>query len=252
MKREAGMLVLGAALSFLAACAGPQAEIEKQEAAQTAYDIGLGAIVENNMPKAISELKKAVENAPQNARYHHALGNAYLRAEDLDKAIGAFRRAVELDPRFSDAFNDLGAAYARRQQWDLAIDAYRKAIANPRYLSPERAYMNLGNTYMVQGRFGMAAEEFRRVVDVVPQSPDGYFLLGRALLAQGKAAEAKEQLEKAIKLDGTIAIFHLDMGIAQTQLGDKAQAREHLRRAIDLSPTGPEAAEARRRLQELN
>lgn len=252
MRRRAGRLVLGAALAFLAACAGPQAEVEKQETAQAAYDIGLGALVEGNLPKAIGELQRAVENAPQNPRYHHALGNAYLRAGETDKAIAAFRRAVELDPRFSDALNDLGAAYTRRQQWDLAIDAFRKAVANPRYLNPERAYINLGNTYMIQGRYGMAAEEFRRVVDVTPQSPDGYFFLGRALLAQGKAAEAREQLDKAIKIDGTIAIFHLDMGIAQAQLGDKTRAREHLRRAIDLAPAAPEAAEARRRLQELN
>jgi len=93
--------------------------------------------------------------------------------------------------------------------------------------------------------------EFRRVVDIVPQSPDGYFFLGRALLAQGKAADAKEQLEKAVKLDGTIPIFHLELGKAQAQLGEKTQAREHFQRANELNPAGPEAAEARRRLQEL-
>ena len=109
MTSKAGGLALGVAFCLLAACAGPQAEVEKQEAAQTAYDIGLGALAEGNMPKAISELRKAVENAPQNARYHHALGNAYLRAEETDKAVTEFLRAVELDPRFADAYNDLGA-----------------------------------------------------------------------------------------------------------------------------------------------
>jgi type IV pilus biogenesis/stability protein PilW len=175
MASKAGGLALGLALCLLAACAGPQSEVEKEQAAQTAYDIGLGALAEGNMPKAISELRKAVDSAPQNARYHHALGNAYLRGEENDKAVEEFRRAVELDPRFADAYNDLGAAYTRRQQWDLAIDAFRKAVANPRYMNPERAYANLGNTYMFQGRYAMAAEEFRRVVDIVPQLLDGYF-----------------------------------------------------------------------------
>jgi Tfp pilus assembly protein PilF len=252
MKRRAGTLALGMTLALLVACAGPQAEVAKQEAAQTAYDIGLGALAEGNTAKAISELSKAVENEPTSARYYHALGNAHLRADDPDKAILAFRRAVELDPRFSDAFNDLGAAYTRRKQFDLAIDAFRKAVANPRYLNPERAYVNLGNTYMVQGRPAMAAEEFRRVVDITPHSPDGYFFLGRALLAEGKAAEAKVQFEKAIKIDATIPVFYLDMANTEIQLGDKAKAREHLRRAVDLNPAGPEAAEARRRLRELN
>lgn len=252
MRRTTGVLAIGAVLAVLAACAGPQAEREKEDAAQVAYDIGLGALAEGNMTKAISELGKAAEYAPSNARYQHALGNAYLRTDQTDKAIASFRRAVELDPRFSDAFNDLGAAYTRREQYDLAIDAFRKAIANPRYMNPERACINLGNTYMILGRHTMAEDQFRHVVDIVPQSPDGYFLLGRALLAQGKPAEAKEQFEKALKIDGTVAIFHLDMGIVQMQLGEKVQAREHLRRAVELNPAGPEAEEARRRLQQLN
>jgi type IV pilus biogenesis/stability protein PilW len=251
MASKARDVALVLALGLLAACAGPQSEVEKQEAAQTAYDIGLGALAEGNMPKAIAELRKAVESSPNNARYHHALGNAYLRGGETDQAIVEFRRAVELDPRLAEAYNDLGAAYTRREQWDRAIDAFRKALANPRYLSPERAYTNLGNIYMVQGRYAMAAEEFRRVMDIVPQSPDGYFFLGRALLAQGKTAEAKEQFEKAVRIDGTIPIFQLELGKLQMQTGDRAQAREHLQRAVDLNPAGPEAAEARRRLQEL-
>jgi tetratricopeptide (TPR) repeat protein len=104
---------------------------------------------------------------------------------------------------------------------------------------------------MSQGRYEMASEEFRRVIDVVPQSPDGYFLLGRALLALGNTAEAKEQFAKAIKIDGTVPIFHLEMGTLLARLGETTEAREHLQRAVALNPAGPEAAEARRRLQGL-
>jgi Tfp pilus assembly protein PilF len=251
MNRQAMRGLLGLMLGLLAACAGPQSEVEKQEQAQAAYDIGLGALAEGNMAKAVSELQKAVEQEPRNARYWHALGNARLRADENTKAVEAFRRAVELDARFSDAYNDLGVSYIRLQQWDLAIDAFRKALANPQYLNPERAHINLGNTYMTQGRYVLAADEFRRVADVMPQSPDGFFLWGRALRAQGKLPEAKEQIEKAIKMNGTVAVFHLEMGMVLVELGDKAQAREHLQRAIDLNPATQEATEARRRLQEL-
>ena len=180
MRRLMGRRMLLLATILVGACAAQMSESEKQEASQPHYDIGLGALAENNMSKAIAELKEAVEISPKNPRYRHALGNAYLRANQPEQALQAFRIAVELDPSFSDAYNELGAAYLRLQQWDSAIDAFRKALANPRYLNPERAYMNLGNVYMMQRQYVLAAEQFKRVADVLPHSPDGCFLLGRA------------------------------------------------------------------------
>jgi superkiller protein 3 len=244
--------VLGAIAALVVACAGPEAEIARQESAQAHYEIGIGALAENNLSKAIGELQIAVQEDPRNARHHHALGNAYLRNRQADRAIAAFLRATELEPRMSDALNDLGVAYMQQQQWEPAIAAFRKALANPQYLNPERAYTNLGNIFYHRGQFEEATEEFRKLQDVLPQSPDGYFFLGRTLLAQGKLNEAREQLERAIKIDGTIAIFHFELGMVLMRGGQRSQAKESFRRALDLSPSGPEADEARRYLRQLN
>jgi Tfp pilus assembly protein PilF len=244
--------VLGAVVVLLAACAGPEAEIAREESAQSHYDIGLGALAENNLPKAISELRLAVQENPRLARHHYALGNAYLRNRQFDEAIVSLRRATEIDPRMSDAWNDLGAAYVQKQQWDQAIEAFRRALANPQYINPDRAYMNLGNVYYTQGKYELAAQEFRKLLDVIPQSPDGHYFLGRTLLAQGKNVEAREELEQAIKLDGTVAVFHTELGVALLREGRRNEARESFRRSLSLTPTGPEAEVARRHLRELN
>jgi len=237
--------------ALLSACGGPEAELARQESAQTHYDIGLGALTEGKNPKAISEFQEAVSLDPQNARFRHALGNVYLREGKIEGAISEFQEAVRINPRFSEALNDLGVAYLRQQSWEAAIGAFRRALANPRYMSPERAYVNLGNIYHTQGRYELAAEEFRRLIDILPQSPDGYFLLGRTLLAEGKAQPALEQLERAVKLDGTISIFHLELGKAQLRLGMQAEARESFRRVFELTPVGPEADEARQQQRSL-
>lgn len=251
MTRRVGSVVLWAALAALVGCVGPEAEQARQETAQVHYDVGVGALAENNLSKAIGELQIAVRDDPQNARNHHALGSAYLRNLQTDAAIVAFRRAVELNPRLSDAYNDLGAGYMRQQQWDLAIDAFRKALANPQYLNPERAHLNLGNVYYLRKQYDLSAAEFRRLQDVLPQSPDGYFFLGRTLLAQGKLQDARQQLEKAIKIDGTIPIFHVQLGLILVQSGRPAEAQESFRRAVNLNPVGPDAEEARRYLKEV-
>jgi Tfp pilus assembly protein PilF len=254
---EAGMgvcgrlLILGAILLSVVACASMRSDSERQDSGQGNYAIGLGALMENNLAKAILSLREAVVDEPDNPRYHHALGNAYLRSEQLEPAILAFRRAVELDPRFSDALSDLGVAYMQQRRWDLAVDAFRRALANPRYLNPERAYLNLGNTYMAQSRYDLAEQEFRRVTDVVPLSPDGYFFLGRALASQGKFPEAKEQLARAITLDGTIPVFHLELGVVQMRLKEIPAAKASFQRVQDFNPRGPEASDARKYLQEL-
>jgi tetratricopeptide (TPR) repeat protein len=169
-----------------------------------------------------------------------------------DEAIASLRRATELNPRLSDAFNDLGVAYIQKQNWDAAIAALRKALANPQYLTPERAYVNLGSIYYARGQYDQAAEEFRKLVDLFPQSPDGHFFLGRTLRTQGKLAEAQEHVQQAIELDGNIPIFHLELGVIYLRSGRRAEARDSLRRGLDMNPSGPDAEEARRYLRELN
>jgi len=105
---------------------------------------------------------------------------------------------------------------------------------------------------LIQGKYDLAAQEFRKLLDVFPQSPDGHFFLGRTLLAQGKSAEAREELEQAVKLDGTVAVFHLELGIALMREGRRDEARESFRRTLSLSPASQEADVARRHLRELN
>ena len=246
------LAVLGLLVGAATACAGPEAEVALQESAQTHYDVGLGALAENNLAKAISELQIAAKEDPRNPRNHYALGNAYLRNRQFDEAIASLRQAVEMNPRLSDAYSDLGAAYVQKQQWDLAIDAFRKALANPQYAYPERAYLNLGIIYYVRKQYDAAAEEFGKLLDLFPQSSDGHFFLGRTRFAQDRTVEARDQLEQAIKIEGGIPVYHLELGVALLRSGQRDAARASFRRALDLNPVGPEADQARQYLRQLN
>jgi type IV pilus assembly protein PilF len=252
MTRWTRVVVLGLLVGAWTACAGPESEVAREESARTHYDIGLGALAENKLPKAISELQMAVRDDPSNPSNHYALGNAYLRNRQFDEAIASLRKAVEMNPRMSDAYSDLGAAYVQKQQWDLAVDAFRKALANPQYAYPERAYLNLGIIYYVRGQYESAAEEFGKLLDLFPQSADGHFFLGRTRLAQDKLPEARAQLEQAVKMEGAVPVYHLELGVTLLRLGERDAARQSFRRALDLNPVGPEAERARQYLRQLN
>jgi len=245
------LTVAAVMLVGLGACAGPEAQREREDAALSQYDIGIGALAEGKLPKAVASFEGAIRDDPSNARYHYALGNALLRMGKIEDAVAPLRRAVELNPRLSDAYNDLAACYIQQQKWDQAIEALRRALSNPQYLTPDRAYMNLGNVYFSRGQYDLAEEQFRKVVDIVPQLPDGFFFLGRTLMAKGRVADAREQFERAVKLDGTIPVFQYELGMALLKEGRKAEARDTLRRAVELNPMGPEADRARQALRDL-
>jgi Tfp pilus assembly protein PilF len=78
MNSWAKLAIAGGMTALVAACSGPEAETARQEAAQPHYEIGLGALANNNLSKAISELRIAAQEDPANPRNHYALGNAYL------------------------------------------------------------------------------------------------------------------------------------------------------------------------------
>ena len=133
------------------ACAGPEAQMRKERASQNHYELGVAHLLGGDVKLAIQELSQAVELTPGDPQAHNALGLALLQDRRFDLAIASFQKAVQLDASFSDAYNNLGTASFQMGNLEEAIAAFRKALANPRYLTPERSYLNLGSVYLVQG-----------------------------------------------------------------------------------------------------
>jgi TolB-like protein/Flp pilus assembly protein TadD len=81
--------------------------------------------------------EKAVEEAPENAARHAALGWFYAFAGRKEDAIREGRRAVELKPESKDAFDGAGMSayltliYARAGESDLAIPLIERLLKTP-------------------------------------------------------------------------------------------------------------------------
>jgi Tfp pilus assembly protein PilF len=60
------MAILGLAAGALTACATPEGDLAQRESAQTHYTIGIGALADGNLKKAISDLQIAVQEDPRN------------------------------------------------------------------------------------------------------------------------------------------------------------------------------------------
>jgi Flp pilus assembly protein TadD len=136
----------------------------------------------------------------------HFLEAAYLRGicryreGDFDAAIDQFRMVAD-DIPLNEVLNNLGAALSRRND-PSATDYFNKALdgdqADPDY------WFNVGYSLWKQGKFDLAAANFRAVLDRSPGDQEATTMLGYCLKTEGPRAgdprsEGRERLKTAFE-----------------------------------------------------
>lgn len=109
------------------------------------------------------------------------LGICEYHAGDFDGAANQLRMVAAEVP-LNEVFNDLGAALSRRND-PAAVENFEKALDGDQ--SDPDYWFNLGYALWKQGKFAVAAEKFRAVLDRSPGDADATILLGRCLKSDG-------------------------------------------------------------------
>ena len=132
----------------------------------------------------------------------HFLEAAFLRGickyheNDFDAAADQFRMVANEIP-LNEVFNNLGAALSRKND-ETATEHFNKALegdqADPDY------WFNVGYSLWKQGKFELAAANFRAVLDRSPSDQDATTMLGYCLKMEGPRAgdqrsEGRERLK---------------------------------------------------------
>jgi tetratricopeptide (TPR) repeat protein len=132
----------------------------------------------------------------------HFLEAAFLRGickyheGDFDGAIDQLKM-VSAEIPLNEVYNDLGAALSRRND-PAAADNFKKALdgdeSDPDY------WFNLGYWLWKQGRFELAAANFRAVLDRSPADQEATIMLGRSIKMDGpRAGDARSEGRERIK-----------------------------------------------------
>lgn len=136
----------------------------------------------------------------------HFLEAAFLRGicryhdGDFDGAIDQFRMVADEIP-LNEVYNNLGAALSRKND-PTAADNFKKALdgdeADPDY------WFNLGYALWKQGRFDLAAANFRAVLDRSPGDQEATIMLGRCIKMDGPRAgdprsDGRERIKTAFE-----------------------------------------------------
>jgi tetratricopeptide (TPR) repeat protein len=117
----------------------------------------------------------------------HFLEAAFLRGickyyqSDFDGAIDQFRMVLDEIP-LNEVFNNLGAALSRKND-PSATENFNKALegdqADPDY------WFNVGYSLWKQGKFALAADNFRAALDRASNDSEATIMLGRCLKMDG-------------------------------------------------------------------
>jgi len=109
----------------------------------------------------------------------------------------------------------------------------------------------MGNQFMDEQNFPMAAELYRRALEIDASSPDVRSDFASCLHAMGLPGRALEEFRKIAAEHPDHATVRFNLGIVFHTLGDNDSARYYWQKYLEMNPEGGPADAARQYLKEL-
>ncbi|PYV52992.1 MAG: protein kinase [Acidobacteria bacterium] len=185
---------------------------------------------------AMDYFERAIQKDPSSAIAYAGLAEAAVRAgETAAKARAAALSALQADDELSEAHAVMGLVRFRYDwDWEGAESEFRRAIE----LDPNStvAHHYYSHNLEVMGRTEEALVESKRWIELDPFSPAAYEHLGWQYVGLRRYDEGIQILRKALQLDPNFQEAIHSLALAYLQKGMVGEAIAQLRRAIDLSP----------------
>lgn len=160
--------------------------------------------------------------------------NAAPKSEIARAVASELKRATSLDPHYAPAWLELGRTLLVLGRFKSALNPLKNAAR----LDPTIAesHSALGIALLVDGQAALAIQALGRAARMEPWRAERHANLGTAQLAAGKLSDAIISLREAAKIAPEMARYQSDIGTALIQAGDPGSALPHLRRAVSLKP----------------
>jgi TolB-like protein/Flp pilus assembly protein TadD len=185
---------------------------------------------------AIDYFERAIQKDPSFASAYAGLAEAAVRlGEKGEKARPPTLRALQLDDELSEAHAMMGLVRFRYDwDWESAENEFRRAIELNPNSTVARHYH--AHNLLLTGRADEALLESKRWIELDPFSPAAYEHLGWQYVGLRRYDEAVQSLHQALQLDPNFHEAIHSLAMAYVQKGMLREAIALLNRAIDLSP----------------
>ena len=181
-------------------------------------------------PSAEREFKRAIDLDPNNANAHHWYSHYLLPMGRIDESLTESNRALDKAPLDLILNVHLGWHYLYTRQYHLAAEQFKKALEmDPNYAV---AHRYLGLTYEQTGKPTEALAELQQALALVKQNNDIEAEVGHALALGGKKAEAERVINRLLALSKDHFVSSYDVACIYAGLNDHDQAIEWLGKAL--------------------
>lgn len=169
--------------------------------------------------------------------------DAAPRLTDEDEGY-ALPSASEAPPPAPEIDLELAAEFLRKAREAEARGDLSKAIVHYQDLldlTPDsvEGYLGRGRSFMEMGDYAAAMSDFQRAEDLDPKSPEPLVEMGNLFFARKEYRRAIEFYDQAIEIDPTHAMARCRRGICHHYRKNHKQAFQDLQRAYSLNPDIP-------------
>lgn len=156
-----------------------------------------------------------------------------------------FEQAVKLDPTYAPAWLGLGNAYRFRGTWwgDMrpreAAPRAKEALARVLQLDPKLgdAYAALGWTrFSFDWDWSGAEADFRRGLELAPNSGGAHSAYGNFLRCMGRLDEARAHMDRSLEIDPLDPLDLADSATLYLELKQPEKAEKLALRALEIDP----------------
>ena len=216
-------------------------------------DPNVGTILLHRVGTAEGNTVSAVSlAAPKDARRAYERGMDALKKKKTDAAEKSLEKAVDLYPAYAAAWQELGKLQEEANHPDAARKSFSAAIqADPKFTGP---YLELAVMALREKSWQEVSEITERIVKLNPfDYPQAFFFNGVANYNLKNMEAAEKSAAQAEKLDTQHLLPQVNqlLGMLMAHRKDYTGAAAQFRNYLKVAPDGPQAAEVRTQLVEV-
>ena len=171
-------------------------EAEKERAAESYVQAGLGHMRTGNFTVAQKRFEHALKLRPQFHLAYMGLGLLYARTEQWGSASSSFEKALRIAPDDTNLLNNYGQYLCQRDDTERAMELLLKSAQNKFNNRPEIPYTNLAVCMINVGKNKEAENHLFSALQVAPQFAQALLPMAKLLYDRGAVDDSRHYLQR--------------------------------------------------------